>query len=57
MKVLRGDVVLVDFLFASGTGSKPRPAVVVQNDTNIRRLATTVFAPITTVLRHESQKQ
>ncbi len=55
MKVSRGDAVLVDFPFALGTGSKLRPAVFVQNDTNNRRLATTIFAPITTVLRHQNE--
>ena len=52
MKVSRGDVVLVDFPFASGAAQKLRPAVVVQNDANNRRLATTIFAPITSNTRH-----
>jgi mRNA interferase MazF len=55
MKVLRGDVVLVDFPFASGTTSKLRPAVVVQNDTDNRRLVTTIFAPITSNIRHQNE--
>jgi mRNA interferase MazF len=54
MKVSRGDVVLVDFPFASGVASKLRPAIVVQNDVNNRRLATTIFAPITSTLRQFS---
>jgi mRNA interferase MazF len=49
------DVVLVDFPFASGTARKLRPAVVVQNDTDNRRLATTIFAPVTTNVRHQNE--
>jgi mRNA interferase MazF len=55
MKVSRGDVILVDFPFASGTGQKLRPAVVVQNDSNNRRLATTILAPITSNARHQNE--
>jgi mRNA interferase MazF len=55
MNVSRGDVVLVDFPFASGTAQKLRPAVVVQNDMNNRRLATTILAPITTNVRHQNE--
>jgi mRNA interferase MazF len=32
MKVQRGDIVLVDFPFSDQTGSKVRPALVVQED-------------------------
>lgn len=52
MKVSRGDVVLVDFPFTSGAAQKLRPAVVVQNDSYNRRLATTILAPITSNIRH-----
>ena len=38
MKVRRGDVVLVNYLFSDRTGSKVRPCLVVQNDENNRRL-------------------
>lgn len=38
---------LVDFPFANGTGSKIRPAVVVQSDHNNGRIANTVVAMIT----------
>ena len=55
MKVSRGDVVLVDFPFASGRGQKLRPAVVVQNDANNRRLATTILAPITSNTRFQNE--
>src|SRR5690349_5778057 len=43
----RGDVVLVDFPFASGGGSKVRPALVVQNDRNNALLQDTIVVPIT----------
>ncbi len=55
MNVSRGDVVLVDFPFSSGTGQKLRPAVVVQNDHNNRRLASTILAPITSNTRHHGE--
>src|SRR5438552_45909 len=48
MKVSRGDVVLVDFPFSSGRGGKVRPALVVQNDRDNRRLANVIIAMITT---------
>lgn len=47
MSVSRGDVVLVDFPFPDGTGSKVRPALVVQADRNNARIANTVVAMIT----------
>lgn len=47
MKVARGDVVLVNYPFASGVGSKVRPAVVVQFDRNNVRLDNTIIAQIT----------
>ena len=47
MNVRRGDVVLVDFPFPSGQGSKVRPAVVVQNDKDNARLLNTIVAQIT----------
>ena len=43
----RGDVVLVDYPFSSGSGFKRRPALVVQNDRDNGRLATTIVAMIT----------
>jgi mRNA interferase MazF len=48
MTVVRGDVVLVRFPFASGLGAKVRPALVVQSDPNNARLANTVVVQITT---------
>jgi mRNA interferase MazF len=47
MSVKRGDVVLVDYPFADATGSKVRPALVVQSDHNNARIANTVVAMIT----------
>ena len=38
MKAQRGDVVLVNYPFADGVGSKVRPALIVQCDSNNRRL-------------------
>lgn len=47
MSVRRGDVVLVDYPFADATGSKVRPALVVQADYNNIRIANTVIVMIT----------
>ena len=47
MKCQRGDVVLVNYPFSEGTGSKVRPALVVQSDTNNRRLESTLIVQIT----------
>jgi len=47
MKVRRGDIVLVDFPYSDHTGSKVRPALVVQADTWNQRLDDTILALIT----------
>jgi mRNA interferase MazF len=47
MQVDRGDVVIVDFPYGEGHGSKVRPAVVVQCDADNRRLDTIIVAMIT----------
>jgi mRNA-degrading endonuclease toxin of MazEF toxin-antitoxin module len=47
MQSFRGDVVMVDFPFGEGSGSKLRPAVVVQSDSDNRRLGTIICAMIT----------
>lgn len=47
----RGDIVLLDFPFSSGTGAKVRPAVIVQCDSNNRRLQTTIVAMVTSSVR------
>ena len=38
MNVQRGDIVLLDYPYLSGGGEKMRPALVVQNDRDNRRL-------------------
>lgn len=47
MKVQRGDVVFLRFPFSDGTGSKVRPAVVVQSDRDNQRLESTIVVSIT----------
>ena len=47
MKVRHGDIVLVDFPYSDHTGSKVRPALVVQADTWNQRLDDTILALIT----------
>ena len=47
MKVSRGDVVLVDFPYNDRTGSKVRPALVVQADSWNQALDDTILALIT----------
>src|SRR5256712_12764033 len=47
MKVRRGEVVLVDFPYSDQTGSKVRPALVVQADVWNQRLDDTIIALIT----------
>jgi mRNA interferase MazF len=51
MNVRRGDVVLVLYPFASGRGASRRPALIVQNDRDNRRLDNTMIAQITTNVR------
>lgn len=47
MKVRRGDIVLVDFPYSDRTGSKVRPALVVQADTWNQLLDDTILALVT----------
>ncbi len=47
MNVQRGDVVLVDFPYTQGSGSKVRPALVVQNNRDNVRLVNTIVCQIT----------
>lgn len=51
MKSRRGDVVLVNYPFASGVGAKTRPALVVQCDSNNGRLDNTLIVQITSRTR------
>lgn len=46
MNVRRAEVLMVEFPFHEGSGSKFRPAVVVQSDQDNARLGTTVVAMI-----------
>lgn len=56
MNVRRGDVVLVDYPYsAAGGGTKVRPALVVQNDRDNRRLVNTIVAQITSVTRRSAE--
>lgn len=43
----RGDIVIVQFPYVSGTQNKSRPALVLQSDHNNRRLHNTIIAMIT----------
>jgi mRNA-degrading endonuclease toxin of MazEF toxin-antitoxin module len=47
----RGDVVLVFYPFASGRGASRRPALIVPNDRDNRRLDNTMLAQMTTNVR------
>jgi hypothetical protein len=51
MNVQRGDVVLVDYPYAAGSGTKVRPVLVIQNDRDNQRLLHTIVAQITSVTR------
>ena len=52
----RGDVVLLDYPFSDSTGSKVRPALVVQNDRDNVRLTNTVVVLITRNLSRVSRE-
>lgn len=51
----RGDVVVVEFPYASGGSGKLRPAVVVQNNLDNGRLRNTVIAMITGTLKRSHE--
>lgn len=51
MNIQRGDVILLDYPFSSGGGTKVRPALVVQNDRDNHRLTNTIVVQITSVTR------
>jgi mRNA-degrading endonuclease toxin of MazEF toxin-antitoxin module len=46
MKVQRGDVVIVDHPHGDASGSKVRPALVVQGDADNARMTNTILATI-----------
>ncbi len=51
MKIERGEIVLVDFPYSDQTGSKVRPALVVQDDRWNTILDDTILAVITSSVR------
>jgi mRNA interferase MazF len=55
MPLSRGDVVLVQFPYSTGDGSKLRPAVVVQPDHNNRRLSNVILVPLTTTIARATE--
>lgn len=57
MSYSRGDVVLVDYPFSDRTGSKVRPALVVQANTLNRRITDTILAAISRSTHRPSNEQ
>ena len=57
MSVSRGDIVLVDYPFSDRTGSKVRPALVVQADALNRRITDTILASISRSTHRASATQ
>ena len=57
MMVSRGDVVLVDYPFSDRTGSKVRPAVVVQSDALNHRITDTILAAVSRSTHRASTEQ
>jgi mRNA interferase MazF len=57
MSVARGDVVLVDYPFSDRTGSKVRPALVVQTDALNGRITDTILAAISRSTHRASATQ
>ena len=51
----RGDVVVIEFPFADGRRGKNRPALVIQNDRDNRRLANTIVAMISGNIGHAGE--
>ncbi len=51
----RGDVVIVDIPYVERSGGKKRPALVVQNDRDNRRLVNTVVAMISGNVDHAGE--
>lgn len=51
----RGDVVIVEIPYVERPGGKNRPALVVQNDRDNRRLANTIVAMISGNVEHVSE--
>ena len=57
MSVSRGDIVLVDYPFSDRTGSKVRPALVVQSDALNHRITDTILASISRATHRASATQ
>ena len=57
MKCSRGDVVLVDYPFSDRTGSKVRPALIVQTDSLNTRIDDTILAAISRSTHRASATQ
>ncbi len=57
MNFSRGDVVLVDYPFSDRTGSKVRPALIVQADILNRRITDTILASISRSTHRASAEQ
>lgn len=55
MTYARGDIILADLPYSDRTGSKVRPALVVQNDRNNARLDDVILAMITRTASHSSE--
>ena len=51
----RGDIVIVEFPYVDGRRGKNRPALIVQNDRDNRRLANTVVAMISGNTHHAAE--
>ena len=57
MRISRGDIVLVDYPFSDRTGSKVRPALIVQADTLNLRIDDTIVAAISRSTHRASTTQ
>jgi mRNA interferase MazF len=57
MTVSRGDIVLVDYPFSDRTGSKVRPALMVQSDVLNRRIDDTILVSISRSTHRASATQ
>jgi mRNA interferase MazF len=56
VRVSRGDVVLLDFPFSDASGSKVRPAVVVQDNPLNRRLTSTIVVLVSKTI-HRARRE
>jgi mRNA interferase MazF len=54
MPLSRGDIVLAELPYSDRSGAKTRPALVVQNDSNNRRLQDVILALITSATHRAS---